>query len=298
MEDGKPSQTALLVAMLRARHYLRAPEPKILRDSLAMGFAGAGAEADVDRYINGIVTAFSAMSEAETAKEFVLRIEESVCFRARLLEEELATAKRKGVTQFVILGAGLDSTVYRHADLMDGLDVFEVDHPDSQKWKREQLSAMGTIIPGNLEFVAFDFENTTLEKALDTHGVDKNKPTVFSWLGVHMYLTEESVINTLNVIGSFPKGSGLVMDFVMPDYSDDVEDMKDPIEQLSKVVASVSEPFKSSFSREALTEVLGNSGLNQVELLTIGDMTDRYFDGNADLFSTPASATYLALAHI
>ena len=89
MEKGKPSQTAQLVAIMRARHFLSAPEPKILRDNLAFALAGMESPEEVVTYLDGTIAAFTALSDRETATKFVQRIEESVCLRARLLEEEL-----------------------------------------------------------------------------------------------------------------------------------------------------------------------------------------------------------------
>ena len=55
--------------------------------------------------------------------------------RGRLAEDVVEQSVNDGVTQYVILGAGLDSFVYRQRDLPDRLGVFEVDHPATQSWK-------------------------------------------------------------------------------------------------------------------------------------------------------------------
>ena len=57
------------------------------------------------------------------------------------------------------MGAGLDSTAYRLAGPLSGMRIFEVDHPDSQAWKKTRLGQLGIEIPENLTFVPFDFEN-------------------------------------------------------------------------------------------------------------------------------------------
>jgi len=298
MEEGKPSQTALMVAMLRARHFLHEPEPKILRDSLAGLLSGAPAPEQVAGYLGQIQGAFSAMSDADTAARFVSQLEHSVCIRARLVEEELAAAKSKGATQFVVLGAGLDSTAYRAQELLDGLQVFEVDHPDSQKWKMDCLDQGGVSIPSNVTYVPFDFENTTLDAALSAGGVDKGQITVFSWLGVQMYLTDEAVKGTLAVMGGFAAGSALIMDFVSPSYETATGEQKNSVEDLRKIVAGMREPFRSEYMPDELAQRFAGGGFSASEFPSIGEIADRFLDGNLDRLEMHPKAQYLAIGRV
>ncbi len=65
-----------------------------------------------------------------------------VICRSRYTEDRLAAAAARGVTQYVILGAGLDSSAYRAAEA-PSVRVFEVDQPATQDWKRGQLARAG-----------------------------------------------------------------------------------------------------------------------------------------------------------
>ncbi|NNE58506.1 MAG: class I SAM-dependent methyltransferase [Hellea sp.] len=298
MEDGKPSQTALLVAMLRARHYMDEPEPKILRDSLAATLAGAPGEAHVHGYLDQIHTAFSGLSDAETATLFVRQLEHSVCIRQRLLEEELAIAKAAGATQLVVLGAGLDSTAYREFDLCDGLTVFEVDHPASQKWKQMRLVDSGVDIPDNVSYVPFDFENTTLADALEAGGVSRDEITVFSWMGVQMYLTDDAVKGTLAVMAGFPPGSFVVMDFIQPDYDTASKTEINSVEDLRKIVSKMSEPFKSQYSTQELAARFAKAGFSSSEFPTVGEFADRYLGGDKARLQMTPGAQYLAIGRV
>ena len=298
MEEGKPSQTALMVAMLRARHFLHEPEPKILRDNLAGLLGGAPEPEQVSGYLSQIHGAFSAMSDADTASRFVSQLEHSVCIRARLVEEELAEAKARGATQFVVLGAGLDSTAYRQIELLHGIDVFEVDHPDSQKWKRDCLENGGVQIPSNVTFVPFDFENTTLKDALTQGGVESSKITVFSWLGVQMYLTDEAVKGTLGVMAGFASGSSLIMDFVSPSYETATSEQKSSVDDLREIVSGMREPFLSEYMPNELGERFKQAGFSSSEFPTIGEFADRFLDGNLDRLEMHPKAQYLAIARV
>ncbi len=73
-------------------------------------------------------------------------LEEQVCSRSRFAEDALEQAMVAGATQFVLLSAGLDSFALRRPDLMARLQVFEVDHPDTQRFKRARLEDLGTAL--------------------------------------------------------------------------------------------------------------------------------------------------------
>jgi len=236
MIEGKPSRTAFMTAVQRGYHNAIAPEPKILRDDLALALAGVGSVEDAQSFISNIVDKFAALSDPETAETFMGRIEGAVCMRSRVVEEKLASARQRGVKQLVILGAGLDTTAYRRLDLTEELQVFEVDHPSTQIWKRELLQTADISIPSNVKFVAFDFENQTLAEALKTGGVKPDMITFFTWLGVHMYLTDEAVKSTLSVIGTYAKGSEMVMDFISPNYVLEGGVPEKSVDYLQKVV--------------------------------------------------------------
>ena len=122
-------------------------------------------------------------------------------------------AVAKGVRQYVVLGAGLDTFAYRNPFAY--LRVFEVDHPATQAWKRDQLQAGGIAIPDGFAFVAVDFEKQTLNAELAAAGFTTSQPAFFSWLGVTPYLTREAFEGTLRFIAAMPAGSGVAFDFAV-----------------------------------------------------------------------------------
>src|SRR4029434_5330558 len=86
------------------------------------------------------------------ARDDLIAFSRWVCVRARFPEDIVEAAVARGVGQYVILGAGLGAFSYRRTDVRDRLRVFEVDHPQTQAWKRERLGALGVEIPGGLVF--------------------------------------------------------------------------------------------------------------------------------------------------
>ena len=298
MEDGSPSQTALMVAVLRAHHCHFAPEPKILKDTTALPLSGMADLDAVKDYKNGVIEFFSGLSSRETAESFVQQITDSVCMRSRLVEERLTKARKQGLEQLVILGAGLDSTAYRYTEQLNGLPVFEIDHPATQHWKKTRLTECNINLPDNLKFVGFDFENQTLAEALEAGGVRSNAVTMFTWLGVQMYLTSATVQATLAVLGKFPPGSQLIMDFAMPDATHPDEQLQDPVGELNRVVSEMGEPFESTYTEQELETCLKEAGFSDVSFYTVERILDSFLNGNRDICSVPDEACFLLAATI
>src|SRR5215472_9722301 len=142
MNEPQPSQTAMTAAAARAAHLLVDGEPVIFADTLAGPLLGDHAE----EYI-GYHRAHGDHLVLSCARG------QATC-RSRYTEDMLARAAGQGVTQYVVLGAGLDTYAYRAAG--GPVTVFEVDHPATQTWKRDLLCAAGIQVPPNLAFVPAD----------------------------------------------------------------------------------------------------------------------------------------------
>ena len=170
METGQPSKTALRVAIRRIAHQLADPPP-VLDDPIAPLLIGTGYARDLERAVEKVARDFRAFMAA----------------RSSFVEDNLAKAVADGVTQYAILGAGLDTFAYRNP--FPSLRVFEVDFPATQKWKRDLLSRAGIPIPPSLSFVPLDFEHKTLAAGLAEVGFKDDQPAYFGWLGVVPYLT-------------------------------------------------------------------------------------------------------------
>jgi methyltransferase (TIGR00027 family) len=205
-----PSQTALFAAAARAAHLIVDREPVIFADELAAILLGEQAEEFISYHrLHGTHLVLSSARA------------QAVC-RSRFTEDHLAAGVRDGVSQYVILGAGLDSFAYRPQPAAGGLAgrgqirVFEVDHPASQQWKRGRLAAAGIAVPDHVSFVPMDFERDPLAGRLRQAGFDPDRPALVSWLGVTMYLTSAAISQTLAEIGTFAPGTQLITDYMLP----------------------------------------------------------------------------------
>src|SRR6201996_3447409 len=178
MHEAKPSRTALRVALRRAAHQLHDHQPLVFDDPLAVRILGVEHGKELERTPDSERRPYSAGMRAWMVA------------RARLAEDVLAAGiQRAQTTQYLVLGAGLDTFAYRNP--YAGLKVFEVDHPATQAWKRDCLARAGIAVPDGLAFAPVDFEEGgTLAEALAAAGFDRKAPACFSWLGVTIYLTE------------------------------------------------------------------------------------------------------------
>ncbi len=178
-------------------------EPWIFEDELARVLLGDLAPALIAAHRDvGNVTALASIRVAMTT-------------RRRYTEERLAEAPARGVGQYVLLGAGLDSFAYR-SPLAREVRVFEVDHPASQAWNRQRLAATGTVELGEVRFVAVDFSVDSLSDRLMEMGFDRTQPAFVAWLGVTQYLTAEAIGATLDAIGDLCVGSELAIEYLVP----------------------------------------------------------------------------------
>jgi methyltransferase (TIGR00027 family) len=265
MQEGAFSRTAHRVAIRRAAHQLL-DHPKVLDDPLALRIIGPEAAHDL-------------RSNPKEHHAFARAFRAFMVARSRYAEDELGRAVADGVSQFVVLGAGLDTFAYRNPHA--GLRVFEVDHPATQAWKRKQLHAAKISIPDSLTFVPIDFEKQTLRKRLAEAGLNFNAPAFFSWLGVTSYLTREACMATLGLIANMPRGSGVVFDFAL-DPALLNAGQRQALDALANRVASVGEPFQLFFDPAKLQEDLRGLGFHRTEFLQGAQINERYFHNRTD----------------
>ncbi|MGH8009544.1 MAG: class I SAM-dependent methyltransferase, partial [Candidatus Binatia bacterium] len=216
MEEGRQSTTAIGAALMRAAYWLLDDDPKLLRDDLALGLGGLENEAALRTAIEMMQAKFAQRIGPDLGHSLVRYLCAYTALRSRYTEDEFRKARARGVIQYVILGAGLDSFAYCRQDPSASIRIFEVDYPATQQWKRARLRELGVDLPPNLTFVPLDFEKRTLIAGLHAEGYRPQDPTFFSWLGVVPYLTEEAIFRTLREIASAAPGSEVVCDYMLP----------------------------------------------------------------------------------
>ncbi|MGW7488743.1 class I SAM-dependent methyltransferase [Streptomyces sp. NPDC054786] len=268
MEAGQPSRTAMRAAHARARH--QADPRRVFTDPLASKILHLGPEAPmplpddpVARYNTRFVAA-----------------------RSRFAEDSLASAVTAGTRQIVVLGAGLDTFAYRNPH--PGLTVFEVDHPDTQEWKRQQMAAAGIARPPSLTFAPIDFERDTLAEALDSAGLDRTRAAFFMWLGVTPYLTRDAVLATLRFVAGHTAPVHVVFDYYLEPSPAMSPELRAAHRAATTLVAELGEPWLSYFTPDRMADELRAMELDDIEDLAGPQLLARYLGEptpEADAFS-------------
>jgi len=267
----QPSRTALDVLANRVIHQLFDDDPKLLNDAIAGRLLGP----------------FKLNMTRETVREQAIsNMRTHVVLRGRFTEDRLAQAVRRGVDQYVILGAGYDSFAYRQPEWARSIRIFEVDQRSTQKDKQRRLAAADLSIPGNLEFVEIDFERTSLEEGLRASGLDFNRRTFFSCLGVLVYLTQEAHDAVFRLVGGFPAGSEIAFTF---SSSTKIQT------RFSDWAASMGEPWLSRVDGPTLQAWLPTIGFSELFFLGRDEARRAYFDPpRSDGLQPPLRATIAA----
>lgn len=265
MESG-PSRTAISAAVARGRHRLEHQPPWVFDDPFALVLVGP------------VWQEFKKRSTARYREAVGREIVGGIVARSRYAEDRLAEG---GHTQYVILGAGLDSFGWRRPDLLGSVRVFEVDHPASQGWKRERAAALGLPTSSAVVYVPIDFQVHTLHEGLDAAGFVWSQPTFFSWLGVTMYLTTEAIEATLRTVTQCVPGSEIVFTYGRTDQQlDDIGREFGKI--VSSLVADIGEPLKTRLSRADAEALVERCGLVVAHHPDRDDLVARYFSHRSD----------------
>ncbi|MDD4990675.1 MAG: class I SAM-dependent methyltransferase [Paludibacter sp.] len=281
-ETIEPNNTAVRTALWRAMHVQIDAEPHVLDDE----------------------TGFKLVAPAEGWQQrpdmdpiFSRRVRASMVARARFIEDLVAEQLKMGVTQYVILGAGLDSFAQRQPEIASKLTVFEIDQPGTQTWKKQRLIELGYGIPEWLRFVSVDFEAGSLwwEELLKS-GFDPAKPTILTCTGLSMYLTTEANKATLQQIATLAPGSVLAMTYMLP--FELIEEEDHVLQTISEKGARASgNPFISFFTPNEILDLAREAGFAEVKNVSASDLNKLYFTERTDNLS-PASGEGFLIATI
>ena len=281
MQPGRASVTASQAALLRAVH-LAVDHPPILNDHLAGPLCGLSDQAAVLKALQAFRDRLKEHGPDSVAEAWLLAARMSVVVRAVWVEEQILKAvEREGLSQYVILGAGLDSFAYRYPRLGSVLRIFEVDYPATQAFKRERLGAVGITPPAHVTYVPIDFERDSLLQVLEDSGYRRDVPARFSWLGVALYLTAAAINRMLGQVASAAAGSEIMLNYVVPPRLLSEED-RQVLGMLRSLLAGGSEPGISFFDPAEIQSLAQSLGFTEVSHLGPKDSTARYLGGRTD----------------
>lgn len=277
-----PDNTAVRVALWRALHVQVDPPPHVFDDPIGLK----------------LVAPDDGWQKRPDMSPFTRPFRASIVARARFIEDLVVERASRGVEQYVILGAGLDTFAQRRSDLATRLRVFEIDQPGPQAWKRQRLVDLGFGIPSFLRLVPVDFEagDAWLER-LAAAGFESQKPAMVSSAGVSMYLTKDAVAATLRQIAGLAPGSTLVMSFMLPIEMADPE-VRPGIEQAAKGARANGTPFLSFFTPTEMLALARDAGFREVEHVSAAALAERYFADRSDGLRPPNHSEELLVATV
>lgn len=262
-----PDNTAVRTALWRALHVQVDPPPHVLIDEIGLQLV-APDEGWRDR---------PDMDPAGTSG-----FRASMVARARYIDDLITEQTRHGVAQYVVLGAGLDTFAQRRPQIAARLQVFEIDQPDTQAWKRRRLIELGYSIPDWLRLVPVDFERTTnWWEHLCAAGFDPARPALFASTGVSMYLTKEATTASLRRLAGLAPGSTLAMTFLLPADLLDAAD-RSGLQRSEKGAQASGTPFVSFYTPQEILALARESGFTDARHVSGTVLGERYFADRAD----------------
>lgn len=275
-----PDHTAVRVALWRALHVLADSPPHVFDDRVGLQLVAPEEGWQARRDMSPFTRPFRA----------------SIVARARFVEDLLEEQVARGVTQYVMLGAGLDTFAQRRPELGAQVRVFEVDAPKTQAWKQQRLVELGFGVPSFLRFVPVDFErNEPWLPRLASAGFDPTRPALVASLGVAMYLTREAIEAMLKEVAALASGTTLVMSFMLPIELAEPE-FRPGIEAAARGARENGTPWRSFFTPTELVALARTAGFVHVRHVSAEALTARYFAGRNDGLRLPRNSEELLVA--
>ncbi len=280
-DDSGPDSTAVRVALWRALHLETDPPPHVFEDKIGLRL---------------VAPEEGWRQRPDMNPEFTKLFRASIVARARFIEDLVGEEAGRGVGQYVILGAGLDTFAQRRPEMAQRLTIFEVDRPGPQAWKRRRLIELGFGVPDRLRLVPVDFEaGGGWWQGLQAAGFEPVRPAVVASTGVSMYLTTDAVAATLRQVASLAPGSTLAMTFLLPLELADPE-LRPGLERAVQGARTSGTPFRSFFTPAKILALAHDAGFRDVAHVPAAALTQRYFAGRPDGLRPPNNAEELLVA--
>jgi methyltransferase (TIGR00027 family) len=280
-ENTAPDSTAVRTALWRALHVQVDPAPHVLEDEIGLRLVAP--EDDWRR-------------RPDMDPRFTSPFRASIVARARFIEDLVAEQAGHGVSQYVILGAGLDTFAQRRPEIASRLHVFEIDRPGPLAWKRQRLIELGFGVPEWLRLVPVDFEaGDAWSLRLADAGFDAGRPAVVASTGVSMYLTKAATAATLRQIAALAPGSTLAMTFLLP-LELAAAEVRPGVEASAKGARASGTPFISFFTPADMLALAREAGFSDVQHVSAAALAERYFAGRTDGLRPPDNGEELLVA--
>jgi methyltransferase (TIGR00027 family) len=280
-QDEAPDDTAARVALWRALHVEIDPPPHVLQDQIGLKL---------------LAPEEGWRRRGDMNPQFTRPFRASIVARARFIEDLVVEQVSRGLSQYVILGAGLDSFAQRRPEIASRLRVFEIDRPGPQAWKWQRLVELGYGVPDWLRFVPVDFEaGSSWRDGLASAGFDDSKSALVVATGLSMYLTKEANKAALRQVATLAAETTFAMTFMLPFELADPE-VRPGLEQAARGARANGTPFISFFTPQEILALAREASFREARHVSAADLTQTYFADRTDGLRPPANAEELLVA--
>jgi methyltransferase (TIGR00027 family) len=259
------SKTAIGAASQRYMHKIVDDAPYILNDFI------------IEKLFSNEQKDYFTENTSKFSSEESIRLRSKLLIRARFTEDLVEKEKPE---QYLILGAGLDTYPYRQNDNNSLMRIFEIDTADSQAYKKELLKNGNILVPENVQYISVDFEKDDFSMILDNNGVDFNKKTIISWMGVIVYLTDESIRTTLKIINRCFLDIKVIVSFAKPNME---------TSRIEKNANKINEQWKSKYGDTEIIDLLRDCRFSNSHIVDVEEFKE-YFKNRKDKLKCPTTS--------
>ena len=268
-----PSKMAEGIAMQRFAESSKDEDERICYDPYAIHFINP----EIVEF--GIKHPEEAKAKIEAMENQLPGLSSSIIARVRYFDDIVKESIGDGLQQLVILGAGYDTRSYRIEGLDEKVKVFEVDHPNTQNFKKEKIIEIFRSLPDHVTYVPIDFETQKLGQMLFENGYNESLKTLFIMEGLIMYIPPEAVDETLNfIVNKSGKDSQIIFDY----YPESVVDGTTALavgQNIRNFLIQMGEPLQFGIKEGTIGKFLSSYGFSKINDVTSKDYKKAYFNG-------------------
>lgn len=272
MKNGKASWTAEVTAIFRTIESIRPEGERLIHDPFAVHFLRPTFRLiRKSPFLTRLCLWFAVERRFPGTTD-------TVTSRIRFVDDCLQKCLQSGIDQLVLLGAGYDSRAFRFEALRTKR-VFEIDHPATQRRKKEIVVNIFGHLPGHVTFVPVDFENAQFMPKLYEAGYHSDLKTLFIWEGVCKYLTPGAVDRLLDMISANAcNGSSIVFDYLFQSMVDGSSRSR-LAEKMLDFQAKKGEPWIFGLPENDVERLMLEKGFSRVRNIQAAGLKRMYFNG-------------------
>jgi methyltransferase (TIGR00027 family) len=298
MNADRPSATALIVAAgLTALAHDRQLGHFVTPTAATVGARAISASPGPLRWLLPQITRPSFRMALGAVEQAILPgILLHYALRKRAIEDAVRQGIATGIGQVIVLGGGFDTLALRLAHEFPALVSIEVDHPATQRVKRQVLTVEDKS-PANLTLLPADLAQVSLANLLQgCPAYDPTQATFFVAEGLLMYFPADAVSAIFHAIRAISAPGSRFAFTTMQPRPDQTIGFLGASPLLDHWLRWRGEPFRWALSRTALPAYLSAHGFTPEAVITTAALRRRYLASPAIAHHPLAVGEYLCLA--